>query len=95
VLAAREGSLRRIATLVAGGAASPEVFAAIASEVAQVLEVALVVIWRVEPDRPASVLGAWSDRPHPFQVGTTWPVDEPTATRLLPQLDRPMSPTKR
>ena len=89
VLATREGSLRRIATLVAGGAASPEVFAAIAREVAQVLEVALVVIWRVEADRPASVLGAWSDRPHPFQVGTTWPVDEPTATRLLPQLDRP------
>jgi signal transduction histidine kinase len=57
--------------------------------VAQVLEVALVVIWRVEPDRPASVLGAWSDRPHPFQVGSTWPVDERTATRLLPSLDRP------
>ena len=37
VLAAREGALRRIAALVAGGAASAEVFAAIAREVAQVL----------------------------------------------------------
>jgi PAS domain S-box-containing protein len=89
VLAAREGSLRRIAALVAGGAASPEVFAAIAREVALVLDVALVVIWRVETDRPASVLGAWSDRPHPFQVGSRWPVDERTATALLPHLDRP------
>ena len=89
VLASREGSLRRIATLVAGGAASTEVFAAIAREVAQVLGVALVVIWRYEPDRPASVFGAWSDRPHPFQAGTSWPVEEHTAAALLPDIGRP------
>ena len=89
VLAAREGSLRRIATLVAGGAASGEVFAAIAKEVAQVLSMALVVIWRYEPDHPASVVGAWSDRPHPFQTGTSWPVEERTAAALLPELGRP------
>ena len=35
VLAAQQASLRRIATLVAGGAASAEVFAAIAREVAR------------------------------------------------------------
>ena len=52
LLAAREASLRRIATLVAGGAASAEVFAAIAREVAQVLGVSLVVIWRYEPTAP-------------------------------------------
>ena len=89
VLAAREGSLRRIATLVAGGAASGEVFAAIAREVAQVLGMALVVIWRYDPDGPASVLGAWSDRPHPFQTGTSWPVEERTAAALLPEIGRP------
>jgi PAS domain S-box-containing protein len=43
-LASREASLRRIATLVAGGAASVEVFAAITREVAQVLRMALVII---------------------------------------------------
>ena len=89
VLAAREGSLRRIATLVAGGAASGEVLAAIASEVGQVLGMALVVIWRYNPDGPASVLGAWSDRPHPFQTGTRWPVEESTAAALLPEIGRP------
>jgi signal transduction histidine kinase len=89
VLASREGSLRRIATLVAGGAASTDVFAAIAREVAQVLGAALVVIWRYEPDRPASVFGAWSDRPHPFQAGTSWPVEEHTAAALLPEVGRP------
>ncbi len=89
VLASREGSLRRIATLVAGGAASTEVFAAIAREVAQLLGMALVVIWRYDPARSASVLGAWSDRPHPFQAGTSWPVDERTVAAMLPEISRP------
>ena len=89
VLASREGSLRRIATLVASGAASTKVFAAIAREVAQVLGVALVVIWRSDPDGRASVLGAWSDRPHPFEAGTSWPVEESTAAAMLPEIGRP------
>ena len=89
IVAKERASLRRVATLVAGGATSPEVFAAIAREVAQVLGMALVVIWRYEPDRPAMVVGAWGDRPHPFQAGTTWPVEERTAAALLPEIDRP------
>ena len=89
VLEAREGALRRIAALVAGGAASPEVFAAIAKEVAQVLDMALVVIWRYAPDRPAIVVGAWGDRPHPFRAGTTWTLEERTAAALLPEIGRP------
>jgi PAS domain S-box-containing protein len=89
VLAAREGALRRIAALVAGGAATPQVFAAIAREVAQVLGMALVVIWRYEPGRPATVVGAWGDRPHPFHAGTTWPVEERTVATLLPDISRP------
>ena len=74
---------------MAGGAASPEVFAAIAREVAQVLGMALVVIWRNEPDGSATVVGAWGDRPHPFQAGSTWPVEERTAAALLPEIGRP------
>ena len=92
VLAAQQASLRRVATLVAGGAASAEVFSAIASEVAQVLGMALVVIWRFEPSRPdlpATVVGAWGDRPHPFQPGTTWHAEEHTVAELLPELGRP------
>jgi PAS domain S-box-containing protein len=89
VLASREGSLRRISTLVAGGAVSTEVFAAIAREVGQVLGVALVVIWRTEPDSPARVVGSWSDRQHPFQAGTSWTVEERTAAALLPEIGCP------
>ena len=54
------------------------------------LGAALVVIWRVEPDRPASVAGAWGDRPHPFQAGTTWPVEQDMATEMLPEIGRPV-----
>ena len=89
VLEAQQAALRRVAMLVAGGATSPEVFAAIAREVAQVLDVALVVIWRNEPDGPSTVAGAWGDRPHPFEAGTTWPVEERTAAALLPEIGRP------
>jgi PAS domain S-box-containing protein len=77
-LALREGSLRRIASLVAGGAASSEVFAAIAHEVGRVTGLPMVALWRYEDDATATVIGAWSEHRHPFQVGTRWPLDGPT-----------------
>jgi PAS domain S-box-containing protein len=89
VLAAQQASVRRVAVLVAEGATSPEVFATIAREAAHVLGMALVVIWRNECDDLASVVGAWGDRPHPFEAGTTWPVEERTAAALLPEIGRP------
>ncbi len=89
VLEAQQASVRRVAMLVAGGAASPEVFAAIAHEAARVLGMALVVIWRTEPDGRASVVASWGDRPHPFLAGTTWPVEPSTAAALLPEIGHP------
>jgi PAS domain S-box-containing protein len=76
VLEAREGALRRIAALVAGGAASAEVFAAIAREVAGVLGVSLVAVWRYESDGTGTVVGAWSEPPHLLEVGSRWPLDD-------------------
>src|SRR5215203_5819391 len=75
VLAAEQASLRRVATLVAGGAAPGEVFAAVAREVAEVLGLPLAVMSRFHPDEMATVIGAWADRPTPFQPGTRWPLD--------------------
>ncbi|MDX6713788.1 MAG: hypothetical protein QOH30_346, partial [Baekduia sp.] len=74
-LAAREGALRRVATLVARGAASADVFAAIAREVGNVIGLPLVAVWRYERDATATVIGAWSEQPHPFEAGTGWPLD--------------------
>jgi PAS domain S-box-containing protein len=56
-LETQQASLRRIATVVAGGAASADVFAAIAEEVARVLDVATVGLWRYKPDGTAAAVG--------------------------------------
>jgi signal transduction histidine kinase len=53
----------RVAALVAAGAASADVFAAIAGEVAQVLRPRLVEIVRWERDGSVTVVGAWGHGP--------------------------------
>jgi PAS domain S-box-containing protein len=90
VLATQQTSLRRVATLVAAGAASEDVFSGIAAEVAGLLGLATVVIWRYEPDGRASVLANWSDRLHGFQTGSRWPLDGPSAAALVLQTGRPV-----
>jgi hypothetical protein len=68
LLAAQQESLRRVATVVAGGAASADVFAAVAREVASVLELPLLVMSRFDSDESATVIGAWADRPTRFRL---------------------------
>ncbi|HEV2784955.1 MAG TPA: GAF domain-containing protein [Solirubrobacteraceae bacterium] len=89
ILAAEQDALRRVAVLVARGAPSAEVFAAVAREVAQVLELPLVEMSRYEPDGTATVIGAWSERRHPFQAGTRWALDESTISARVRQTGRP------
>ena len=89
-LAMQQTSLQRIATLVADGAASEDVFAGIATEVARLLGLATVVIWRYEPDGTASVLANWSDRLHGFKTGGRWSLDGPSAAALVQQTGRPV-----
>jgi PAS domain S-box-containing protein len=89
VLAVQLASLRRVATLVAGGAASAEVLAAVAREVGQVVSLPMVALWRYGPGRTATVLGEWSEHPHPFRVGTCWPLDGPTICAKVLDTGRP------
>jgi signal transduction histidine kinase len=74
-LLSQQAALRRVAGLVASGAAPSELFAAVAHEVAQVTGSALVQIQRYEPDDTVTVMGAWGAAPHPFQPGTTWALE--------------------
>jgi PAS domain S-box-containing protein len=90
IFGAREDSLRRIAALVAGGAASKDVFAAIAREVAHVVGLPLVLVWRFDPGKTtATVIGEWSEVPHPFQAGTRWPLDGSTLLAKMLNTGRP------
>ena len=63
-LAQEQAALRRVATLVARGAETGEVFAAVAREVAEVMHLPVAAVQRYEDDETMTVIAAWSDRPH-------------------------------
>jgi GAF domain-containing protein len=71
-LAHEQAALRRVATLVARGAETGEVFTAVAHEVAEVMYLPIAAVLRYEDDETMTVIAAWIDRPHPFQPGTRW-----------------------
>jgi signal transduction histidine kinase len=81
----QRASLRRVAALVAGGADSSEVFAAVAEEVAQVTDSALVQIQRFESDDTVVVAGSWGRAPHPFQAGTRWSLEGSQIAAVIKQ----------
>ena len=62
-LADEQAALRRVATLVASGAPSPEVFAAVADEVQRVLPSDFAYIGRYNEDRTVTYVGAWDGAP--------------------------------
>jgi PAS domain S-box-containing protein len=59
-LAAEQAALRRVATLVAANAPSSHVFATVAEEVGQVLQLASVELSRQEADGTTTVVARWS-----------------------------------
>jgi signal transduction histidine kinase len=72
-LAEEQAALRRVATLVARGAAPEEVFAAVAQEIEQLLGVEIAGMMRYEPDGIGTVVAIsnWSDER--FSIGSRWP----------------------
>jgi signal transduction histidine kinase/CHASE3 domain sensor protein len=60
-LAHEQAALRRVATLVARGGSPPEVFSAVAEEIAQLLGASVTKVLRFEADRTATVVGGWSE----------------------------------
>jgi PAS domain S-box-containing protein len=80
-LADEQAALRRVATLVAQGAAPADVFATVAGEIARLLHLPLVEMCRYEADGTATVVAASGE--HPFQTGTTWPLDGPSLAAMV------------
>src|SRR5882724_9887053 len=60
-LAAEQAALRRVAALVARGAAPEEVFGAVLEEVGRLLCVDYVQMGRFEPDDTFTVVATWGD----------------------------------
>jgi signal transduction histidine kinase len=69
-LAAEQAALRRVATLVAHGAAPEEVFAAVTGEIGELLPVDLADMGRYESDGTVTYVGAWGKALDHFPVGT-------------------------
>jgi signal transduction histidine kinase len=87
-LANEQAALRRVATLVAQGASSDELFSAVAREVAGVIGIPVVGIRRYEADGTFTVLGNAGDTPYP--VGSRWPIVDEGITGLILATGRPV-----
>ena len=70
-IADEQSTLRRLATLVAGGASPEAVFATVAAEAGRQLDVDYTALVRYDPDDALTVVGTWtrSGRTAPTPVG--------------------------
>jgi signal transduction histidine kinase len=75
-LAEEQAALRRVATLVARGAAPDELFAAVTGEVGRLLGAHLAGMGRYDSDDTVTVLATWGaeDEEHPLVPGP-WPLE--------------------
>jgi signal transduction histidine kinase/uncharacterized protein YoaH (UPF0181 family) len=90
-LAEEQAALRRVATLVARGASSTEVFAAVAREVAQVLQLTNAAVCRYDDEgRMMTVIAVWGDHPGAFSAGSRWPLDGPSMSAEVFRTGRPV-----
>ena len=88
-IADEQAALRRVATLVARGAAPEEVFTAAAGEVGQLLRVELATLFRYEPGRTATSVTTWGPAGENLPVGIRWPLEGNNVTTLVFETGRP------
>jgi K+-sensing histidine kinase KdpD len=89
VLAEEQAALRRIATLVARGLPSAEVFAAVAQEVGRVLGADATPVARLEADGVATIVAVAGDPPAALAVGSRWKPEPPMAVATVLRIGRP------
>jgi signal transduction histidine kinase len=72
LLAAEQAALRRVATLVAAGAAATDIFRTVAEEIVNVLDVPAIGMARYEADGTSTLIGAWGEGSESrlFRVGS-------------------------
>src|SRR6516164_3839333 len=87
-----QAALRRVATLVAGGAQPEDVFAAVAAGAGRLLGADLTAVGRYEPDEMMTVLGAWrtTGAPMPFTVGNRVPLGGHNMATLIWRTQQPI-----
>jgi PAS domain S-box-containing protein len=88
-LAEEQAALRRVATLVARGTPSTEVFEAVATEVAKLLETDITVLGRYDDDGAATAIGSWSASPVGVPVGTRSVIGGHNVLTLVAETGKP------
>ena len=81
--------MRRVATLVAGGAAADEVFAAVTQEVGQLLPVDFAIMGRFEGDHTVTSVAASGAAAAGFPVGSRWGLDGSNLVTIVLETRRP------
>jgi signal transduction histidine kinase len=90
-IAEQQAALRRVATLVASGAAPEEVFAAVAAEAGRLLGADLTAVARYEQGDTLTVLGAWrtAGTVLPVTLGTQVPLGGENLSTLVRRTGAP------
>jgi signal transduction histidine kinase len=89
VLAEEQAALRRVATLVARGAAPEEVFAAVTEEIGRLLPVDGAGMGRYEPDGTLTFVASWGRAVGYVPVGSRWSVGGKNIGTLVFETGRP------
>jgi PAS domain S-box-containing protein len=86
-LADEQAALREVATLVAKGADTLEVFSAVAGGVAKVLGAPGINMIRFDQDSVATKIAGWGIAP--LEVGSHWSLDDPSVMAMVAHTGRP------
>jgi signal transduction histidine kinase len=89
-LAEEQAALRRVATLVARGVPSRELFAAVTEEAGRVLAVDLAAMCRYDPEGAVTLLAAWSRvEGRVPEIASTFPLESENVMTLVARTGRP------
>ena len=88
-LAEEQAALRRVATLVAQATPPEQVFAAVVEEVGRLFRVELAILFRYQPGRTATSVGAWGPAAENLPVGIRLPLKGRNLSTLVFETGRP------
>src|SRR5947209_10967785 len=87
--AAEQAALRRVATLVARGAAREEVFEALVTEVGLLIPATDAALVRLHSDETVTMIGRWNELTGYQSIGARHPFGTGTLARLIWDSGRP------
>ncbi len=89
-LAEEQAALRRVATLVARECSPEELFAAVAEEMARLLDATSTTLWRFEDDATGTLAASWGKLHAQAPLGARFPMQGDNAASLVFRTARPV-----